>query len=222
MIAVQKSSMFSKKMKQFEVNTHAFDIKKAFDVQISSNLKIFLILSNRSPLDKFPFYMLIETSGSNQEHDEEKLSKFLSKAMETSLVVDGVSTNEPGKMRNIWLLRERIADSLINIDGYCFKYDISLPLSHFYEIVPATQKKVGDLASFVCGYGHVGKENRLILIQKLKLSTQVTQIFISTLLARSSLKKFTKLCILLCMNTRANFTAASRLNMELAFTRQNT
>lgn len=105
--------------------------------------------------------MLIETSGSNQDHDEEKLNNFLQKAMNTSLVVDGVTTNEPSKMRNIWLMRERIADSLINIDGYCFKYDISLPLTHFYEIVPATRERVGDLASFVCGYGHVGKTKKL-------------------------------------------------------------
>lgn len=133
------------------------------NLRISLNLilksyknKIFFI---RSPLEKFPFYMLIETSGSHKDHDEEKLNDFLQKAMETYLVVDGVSTNEPGKMRNIWLLRERIADSLINIDGYCFKYDISLPLKQFYEIVPATRERVGDLASFVCGYGHIGREN---------------------------------------------------------------
>jgi D-2-hydroxyglutarate dehydrogenase len=109
--------------------------------------------------------MLIETSGSNKTHDEEKLNDFLQLAMDTSLIVDGVSTNEPGKMRNIWLLRERIADSLINVDGYCFKYDISLPLTHFYDIVPATRERVGDLASFVCGYGHVGE---LIASKKLQ------------------------------------------------------
>lgn len=102
--------------------------------------------------------MLIETSGSNQDHDEEKLNNFLQTALNLSLCVDGVSTNEPSKMRNIWLLREQIADSLIKIDGYCFKYDLSLPLTHFYEIVPATRKRLGDLASFVCGYGHVGKQ----------------------------------------------------------------
>ena len=118
---------------------------------------IFEFFNFRSPIEKFPFYMLIETSGSNQEHDEEKLNNFLQKAMETSLVIDGVSTSEPGKIQNIWALRERIADSLINIDGYCFKYDISLPLTHFYEIVPVTKAHVGDLASFVSGYGHVGE-----------------------------------------------------------------
>jgi D-2-hydroxyglutarate dehydrogenase len=103
--------------------------------------------------------MLIETSGSNQQHDEEKLNNFLQKAMETSLVIDGISTSEPSKMKNIWSLREKIADSMINVDGYCFKYDISLPLTHFYEIVPVTKAHVGDLASFVSGYGHVGDSN---------------------------------------------------------------
>lgn len=134
----------------------------------------------RSPLEKFPFYMLIETSGSNHGHDEEKLNNFLQKAMETNLVVDGVSTNEPGKMKNIWAMRERIADSLINIDGYCFKYDISLPLTHFYEIVPVTKERVGDLASFVCGYGHVGKErmqDSFMIVFTYFYSPKATRIF---------------------------------------------
>ena len=101
--------------------------------------------------------MLIETSGSNQAHDEEKLNNFLQKSMEQSLVRNGVTTNEPSKMKAIWAMRERIADSLVHLDGYCFKYDLSLPLSHFYEIVPATRKQVGNLATAVCGYGHIGK-----------------------------------------------------------------
>lgn len=100
--------------------------------------------------------MLIETSGSQQAHDEEKLNNFLQSSMDESLILDGVTTNEPSKMHNIWQLREKIADSLINLDGYCFKYDISLPLKHFYEIVPATRAQCGELATVVCGYGHVG------------------------------------------------------------------
>lgn len=44
-------------------------------------------------------------------------------------------------------------------DGYAYKYDISLPLSHFYDIVTATRQRLGDLAKRVCGYGHVGDSN---------------------------------------------------------------
>lgn len=43
--------------------------------------------------------MLIETSGSNMVHDEEKLTNFLESSMENGLVLDGTVTNEPTKMR---------------------------------------------------------------------------------------------------------------------------
>lgn len=56
-------------------------------------------LKVKSPLDIYPFYMLIETHGSNNEHDEEKLNTFLQNVMSEGLVLDGTSTNEPGKMR---------------------------------------------------------------------------------------------------------------------------
>jgi FAD/FMN-containing dehydrogenase len=100
--------------------------------------------------------MLFETSGSNEDHDKEKLNNFLKNAMEQSIIVDGVVTSEPSKMRNIWESRERIAESLLKM-GYCFKYDISLPLSNFYDIVGAVRERVGDRALLVSGYGHVGE-----------------------------------------------------------------
>lgn len=56
-------------------------------------------LKLKSPLENYPFYMVIETHGSNNEHDEEKLNKFLENVMSEGLVLDGTTTNEPGKMR---------------------------------------------------------------------------------------------------------------------------
>lgn len=47
--------------------------------------------------------MLIETSGSRLDHDEEKLNGFLEKTMENGLVLDGTVTNDSAKMRvSIW------------------------------------------------------------------------------------------------------------------------
>lgn len=43
--------------------------------------------------------MLIETSGSRMDHDEEKLNDFLKYVMENGLVLDGTVTNDPGKMK---------------------------------------------------------------------------------------------------------------------------
>lgn len=64
-------------------------------VQIISNFSCI----TRSPIAKYPFYMLIETSGSRMDHDEEKLNNFLQHVMESRLVLDGTVTNEPGKMK---------------------------------------------------------------------------------------------------------------------------
>lgn len=94
--------------------------------------------------------MMIETSGSNMIHDEEKLDKFLEGK-------DGVPTNEPGKMQEFWKIRENAANAVINYEGHCFIYDISLPLTNFFDIVPAMRERVGDLATFVCGFGHLGE-----------------------------------------------------------------
>lgn len=102
--------------------------------------------------------MMIETSGSNMAHDEEKLNKFLLDTIGKSLVKDdAVPINEPGKMQEFWKIRENAANAVINYEGHCFIYDISLPLKNFFDIVPAMRERVGDLATFVCGFGHLGE-----------------------------------------------------------------
>lgn len=53
----------------------------------------------KSPIGIYPFYILIETQGSNSVHDEEKLNAFLENVMDQKIVLDGTTTNEPGKMR---------------------------------------------------------------------------------------------------------------------------
>lgn len=40
-------------------------------------------------LGRYPFYMLIETSGSDEGHDGDKVGRFLETAMEQGLVADG-------------------------------------------------------------------------------------------------------------------------------------
>lgn len=133
----------------------------------------FLISSfNSSPISEHPFYLLLETSGSNLQHDEEKVSNFLEAAMERGDILDGTVTNEVSKIAQIWQLRESIATALVK-EGYVFKYDVSLPLSHFYEIVPAMRERVGDLAYRVCGYGHVGDSNLHLNVSCEKFTNEI-------------------------------------------------
>lgn len=51
------------------------------------------------PIPEHPFYVLVETHGSDEVHDEEKLTRFLKKEMESGLILDGTVTSEPSKMR---------------------------------------------------------------------------------------------------------------------------
>jgi FAD/FMN-containing dehydrogenase len=66
--------------------------------------------------------------GSNSDHDEEKLNAFLEETLSDGTVENGILATSPSKMHHIWGLRERIAEALLR-DGYCYKYDISLPLT---------------------------------------------------------------------------------------------
>jgi len=107
----------------------------------------------------YPFYVLIETSGSDQQHDQSKLERFLEKIMTTSNspVCDGTVAQQVTQMKSLWKLRENISESLQR-DGVVYKYDVSLPLSEFYRMVSDTRQRIGSKGKVV-GYGHIGDGN---------------------------------------------------------------
>ena len=115
-------------------------------------------LELKNPITENQFYLLIETSGSKSEHDEEKLSEFLDGVMGEGLVADGTVASSQTQIDQLWPLRERIAEGLLK-DGYTYKYDISLPLEVFYECVNIMRERLGDKVIRCVGYGHVGDGN---------------------------------------------------------------
>ncbi|TRZ00583.1 hypothetical protein DNTS_030543 [Danionella cerebrum] len=126
------------------------EILSAFEFLDASCMKLLekhLKLSN--PITESPFYIVLETAGSNAAHDEEKLHKFLEAVMTSSLVIDGTA---------LWSLRERVTEALTH-DGYTYKYDISLPVEKIYDLVQDMRRHLGDKAKNVVGYGHVGDGN---------------------------------------------------------------
>ncbi|XP_039412858.1 D-2-hydroxyglutarate dehydrogenase, mitochondrial isoform X1 [Corvus cornix cornix] len=111
-----------------------------------------------SPVTDSPFYVLIETSGSNSTHDEEKLNNFLEQAMASGLVTDGTVATDDKKIKMLWSLRERITEALTH-EGYVYKYDISLPVGKLYDLVTDMRARLGQSAKNVVGYGHLGDGN---------------------------------------------------------------
>jgi len=129
-------------------------------------------LSLSCPLHTSEFYMLLETSGSNSTHDEEKLNMFLEYMMEAGVVTDGTVATAPSKQAELWQLRERLAESLLK-DGYNYKYDISLPLSAFYESKIALEKRLKGKVTRVVGYGHIGDGNMHLNVTTPQYSQEV-------------------------------------------------
>ncbi|KAM4694707.1 D-2-hydroxyglutarate dehydrogenase, mitochondrial [Discoglossus pictus] len=115
-------------------------------------------LKLRNPLPDNVFYVLIETSGSCASHDEEKLTKFLSTALDSGLVTAGTVATDESKIQSLWAIRERITEALAH-DGYVYKYDLSMPVEKLYDLVEETRARLGTSARSVVGYGHLGDGN---------------------------------------------------------------
>nr|XP_061824086.1 D-2-hydroxyglutarate dehydrogenase, mitochondrial-like isoform X1 [Nerophis lumbriciformis]XP_061824087.1 D-2-hydroxyglutarate dehydrogenase, mitochondrial-like isoform X1 [Nerophis lumbriciformis]XP_061824089.1 D-2-hydroxyglutarate dehydrogenase, mitochondrial-like isoform X1 [Nerophis lumbriciformis]XP_061824090.1 D-2-hydroxyglutarate dehydrogenase, mitochondrial-like isoform X1 [Nerophis lumbriciformis] len=111
-----------------------------------------------NPISDCPFYIVIETSGSDARHDEEKLHNFLEEAMTSSLVTDGTVATEDSKTKALWSMRERVTEALTH-DGFTYKYDVSLPVEKIYQLVTDMRVHLGGRAKSVVGYGHVGDGN---------------------------------------------------------------
>ena len=112
------------------------------------------------------FYVIIESSGSNKEHDEQKLSAFLESVLEKETIEDGVLAQDETQASRIWALREGIPESLSKSGG-TYKYDVSIPLKELYQCVTdvkshlATSNVVSQTDESkpvldVVGYGHLG------------------------------------------------------------------
>jgi len=115
----------------------------------------------RDPLEsRHKFYVLLETCGSNEAHDQEKLETFLSGAFEQGTIVDGVIAQDQTQMDSFWTLREGLPEALLK-EGKAttFKYDVSLPLKDFYSLVDETRTRLGSTSSATVGWGHIGDGN---------------------------------------------------------------
>lgn len=137
------------------------EILSAFELIDSECMKIQETYGGHvNPLqgETLPFYVVVETSGSNEDHDELKVSSFLEEVMGRGYVVDGTIASDSSKFQSMWSLREGIAASLMKA-GVVYKYDLSFSIEGFYELVDVMREKLKGDALHVCGYGHLGDGN---------------------------------------------------------------
>ncbi|KAF0727352.1 hypothetical protein Ae201684_014611 [Aphanomyces euteiches] len=113
-----------------------------------------------------PYYVLIETAGSNADHDMEKLETYLSDVMESGHVVDGTVAQDAAQAKKLFGIREDITLALSQ-RGYVYKYDVSIPIDDYYKIVEDTRERLAKHDAIVVGYGHLGDCNMHLNISTL-------------------------------------------------------
>jgi len=146
------------------------EILSAFELMDTQSQQLYAKASGaKLPLEgEHPFYCLIETSGSNTDHDSEKLNTFLEHVMGEEIVTDGVVAQDETQLQSLWACREGISEASQHFGGV-YKYDLSIPLPELYALVDDCRARfqqnglMGDTDKHpvldVLGYGHMGDAN---------------------------------------------------------------
>ncbi|CAP69035.1 uncharacterized protein PODANS_7_9950 [Podospora anserina S mat+] len=191
--AAQNVALFG--IESYELAQQAFreakgqlgEILSAFELMDEGSQQLVRdVTGNKSPLEeKYPFYCLIETSGSNAEHDAEKLQSFLEDVMEKGIVADGTLAENETQIRSLWTWREGITEALGHLGGV-YKYDVSIPLKELYQMVEDVKARIdaagllGDTDEFpvraVVGYGHMGDANLHLNVSTRRFDERVEKV----------------------------------------------
>lgn len=177
-VAILGLPSFAKAQTAFkEAKSQLSEILSAFELMDGKSQElVHNITGSKHPLEeRHPFYCLVETSGSDAEHDSAKLERFLESVMENEIVSDGVVAQDETQASQLWGWRERITECLGHWGGV-YKYDLSIPLPQLYQLVEDTRSRMRDQAllapegasqeeqekypvAVVLGYGHMGDSN---------------------------------------------------------------
>jgi FAD/FMN-containing dehydrogenase len=179
-----------------EAKVQLGEILSAFELMdAQSQAFVHRVTGNKRPLEgEYPFYCLVETSGSNTEHDMEKLEKFLEHVMSEEIVSDGVLAQGETQVKSLWAWREGITEALGHYGG-TYKYDLSIPLPELYSLVEETRERLlskglvseaeaheskqdsddSKPALGVVGYGHMGDSNLHLNVPVKKYTKEVEE-----------------------------------------------
>jgi FAD/FMN-containing dehydrogenase len=128
------------------------------------------VFGNSLPLGQdFPFYVLMETSGADQEKDRQCLEDLISDAMDKEMISDAILSDSPSQQEQLWELREHM-DHVVAICEHDQHFDISLPIGQIEEFVQGVLKELNKLP-FVreCYvFGHMADGNIHLIVDKTK------------------------------------------------------
>ena len=111
-------------------NMSAFEVMwKEFYEMVTNSLD-----EKSLPLKKnIPYYVLVESMGSDQIKDEEHFESLLQKALEDSVIVDAVLAKSEKERKALWAFRDDVEKQAQY--GPTVMFDVSLPINEMEEYV---------------------------------------------------------------------------------------
>lgn len=117
-----------------------------------------------------PYYILIESMGSNAVHDEAAFEATLDRLMSTDLLLDGMLAKSDRERALIWSIRDEVEPVIANAHNF----DVSLKSADVGRYVDAVRAAVEAQVSGteVVGFGHLGDNNVHLSVQMKDRSTE--------------------------------------------------
>ena len=142
-------------------NMSAFEVMwKEFYEMVTNSLD-----EKSLPLKKnIPYYVLVESMGSDQAKDEEHFESLLQKALEDSVIVDAVLAKSEKERKALWAFRDDVEKQAQY--GPTVMFDVSLPINEMEEYVSKVdlnlQKYWKDFHHIV--WGHLADGNLHLVV----------------------------------------------------------
>ena len=146
--------------------------------QLGANLSAFEVIWNNTyklieekvahvnvPLpNHYPFYVLVETMGSNADRDAELFLTTLEGASTAGMVVDVVVADAASKIDSLWAVRDGAAE-VMGV-GYMHAYDVSLDIADMGFFGEEVENRLRQKwpAAVLGLFGHIGDGNVHIII----------------------------------------------------------
>mmetsp|Transcript_13325 Transcript_13325/g.28913 ORF Transcript_13325/g.28913 Transcript_13325/m.28913 type:complete len:600 (-) Transcript_13325:279-2078(-) len=117
-----------------------------------------------------PLFLLVETQGSNSEHDASKMDSFLTRLFDSDTIHNGFLAQDMLQLDEMWKIRESCNPSVAR-SGCVYKFDVSVPIEEYMDVAWEVERKLTTASSTmipadmtVCVWGHVADGNAHINI----------------------------------------------------------
>ena len=153
-------------------NMSAFEVMwKEFYEMVTNSLD-----EKSLPLKKnIPYYVLVESMGSDQVKDEEHFESLLQKALEDSVIVDAVLAKSEKERKALWAFRDDVEKQAQY--GPTVMFDVSLPINEMEEYVSKVdlnlQKHWNEFHHIV--WGHLADGNLHLVVGTGNLESDTIQ-----------------------------------------------